>query len=332
MDSPKLILLIGAPRSGTTWLQAILSGHPAIVSPQETDLFSRFIGPLGESWDWQVRGTAEDWQRRRFKGLPSVLTETQFNAIVARVIEEVILHTCALKPGASAVLEKSPAHSLAISPVLRFTPNTTFVHLLRDGRDVACSLVAAGQSWGAGWAPTNVGEAAAMWATHVRGAQTAARASGGYIEVRYEALRRDGVNELRRVFSGIGCEIEVAHVTELLNTHAIQRGETQLSRRDALPISGHFAAYAGRPEPKGFVGEAKTGSWAAWSAAERLAFHHAAGDLLVQLGYESDRSWVKANLVLRIRVAARGIVARALRSMASRANRLARRVAPVAKP
>ncbi len=43
MSSPSVVFLVGAPRSGTTWLQHLLGAHPRIATRQETDL-------LNETW------------------------------------------------------------------------------------------------------------------------------------------------------------------------------------------------------------------------------------------------------------------------------------------
>ena len=50
-----LVLLVGAPRSGTTWLQTMLGAHPDVVTPQETDLFSRYLAPLDDAGAHQSR-------------------------------------------------------------------------------------------------------------------------------------------------------------------------------------------------------------------------------------------------------------------------------------
>lgn len=44
------IFIVGAPRSGTTWLQLMLARHPAISTCQETHLFSSYLGPMHKAW------------------------------------------------------------------------------------------------------------------------------------------------------------------------------------------------------------------------------------------------------------------------------------------
>src|SRR3954465_4017433 len=83
------VALIGAPRSGTTWLQTLVASHDAVVSPQETNLFSRYVAPLEGRWEFEARGPLEDRRNRRFIGLGSTLTEAQFHEAVGRFVDQV---------------------------------------------------------------------------------------------------------------------------------------------------------------------------------------------------------------------------------------------------
>jgi hypothetical protein len=40
----QFLFIIGAPRSGTTWLQAMLGAHPSICTTGELKLFDLFTG------------------------------------------------------------------------------------------------------------------------------------------------------------------------------------------------------------------------------------------------------------------------------------------------
>src|SRR3984957_8916603 len=97
LQSPAFVALIGAPRSGTTWLQTLLASHDAVVSPQETNLFSRYVAPLEARWLHEARGTVAERQQRRFTGLGAVLTEADFRREVAAFVEDVIGAIAALK-------------------------------------------------------------------------------------------------------------------------------------------------------------------------------------------------------------------------------------------
>jgi hypothetical protein len=325
-----VIALVGAPRSGTTWLQHLVGADPAVATPQETALFSRYVAGLDEHWRWGLRGSADDWARRRFTGLASVYTEERFVAFVRDFVDQVLRDVLALKPGARIVLEKTPAHSLHVELIARYAPQARFLHIIRDGRDVATSLVAASQSWGAAWgAPATVSQAARVWAEHVEAARRAA-ALGPYCELRYEDLRGEcGGALLQQVFEFCGVAAGEDEVRRRLEEFSLasQRGEG----RSAIVLGGEAGRHTGSAtEPEGFFRDG-AGSWRdTWSTRERAEFHDVAGALLVELGYEPDDAWLgRAPQLDRARraIAARRFVARAMRGGARRLERLAERVA-----
>lgn len=285
----ELVLLIGAPRSGTTWLQQMLGAHPLVATPQETDLFSRFLQPLLDSWERETRGGQAGIEQRRFKGMHSVLTASEFAATGTDLVSRVVANASALKPGSEVVVEKTPSHSLCASSISLFAPNAKIIHLIRDGRDVASSLVASGNSWGGWWAPKTVTRASEVWSEHTRGASAAA-GSDNYLEVRYENIQSDGASTLERVFAHIGIAATIQDCEGILKAFALDK---MTQGESSIVIGGEFAAAASqRSEPVGFFGKGGSGSWrTTWGKAELLAFNDTAGDLLVELGYEESSAW-----------------------------------------
>src|SRR5215212_1014119 len=49
-DGHDLLFIVGCPRSGTTWLQRLLAGHPDVRTGQESDLFDIYLGPQLRAW------------------------------------------------------------------------------------------------------------------------------------------------------------------------------------------------------------------------------------------------------------------------------------------
>src|SRR3954452_4958640 len=49
--SKRLVFIVGAPRSGTTWLQLLLSRSPQIATANGTHLFSVYTRSLFSGWD-----------------------------------------------------------------------------------------------------------------------------------------------------------------------------------------------------------------------------------------------------------------------------------------
>jgi hypothetical protein len=328
MSQPQLVLLVGAPRSGTTWLQTMLGARREVATPQETDLFSRYVAPLAEAWSWQLRGSAEDWRTRRYKGLPGVLDTSEFRELVTGMIDRVLEGVTKLAPEASIVVEKSPAHSLYARLVAEYAPRTRVIHLVRDGRDVAASMTAAADSWGRGWAPVDIEAAARSWVRHVQGARDYRLIGFRYREVRYEALLRADVDVLRDLFEFLGLPVDAEQCARVYDEFGLERMRTRAAE-DPILVGGEFAAHAeGRTEPEGFFRAGGAGTWRdTWSTRERLQFRAIAGAELERLGYERDGGWAATPTQAAahwLGVSTRRGIGRAARRLGRAADRLGR--------
>ena len=184
-----VVYVVGAPRSGTTWFQLMLGSHPEVATPIELDFFSSVVASLYETWDQHREGNGR--AARPNWGLPATLTEAEWEDTIRGVVERVYRSVLAAKPGASVMVEKEPRYYRFVDTILRTVPHARFVHVIRDGRDVACSMMRVSEKWGREWAPDSVSHAAHLWANAVRGAMDAKKARAGYFEVRYEDLLRD---------------------------------------------------------------------------------------------------------------------------------------------
>jgi hypothetical protein len=101
------VLVGGAPRSGTTWLLAMLEAHPHIWAvPKETNAF--------RSWE---------------QGMPLKRYRVYKELLKAKV-----------KPSAHRWCEKTPCHVRFIPEIRAYFKNEfRFIHIIRDGRDVITS-------------------------------------------------------------------------------------------------------------------------------------------------------------------------------------------------
>ena len=293
MPERTTVFLIGSPRSGTTYLQNLLGAHPAIATSQETDLFSRYVASWREVWQEQLPDDPARWQAARHKGLPAVLNESDVDDLLAGVIERVQSATLALKPGATVLLDKVPGNAFEGDLILRYVPDARFIHLIRDGRDVVCSLLRAGRGWGRTWAGTTVLENARLWTRHVEAGRALAERTDAYLEARYEQL--DAV-ALQRLLAFCGVQATAAECERLLTEHALVPGRDAPS---SILWGGEVAARVGSApaEPEGFAGEGGIGAWRdQLDARGRIVVERYAGALLRELGYTDGSDWTGVGL------------------------------------
>ena len=242
----RLVFVVGSPRSGTTFTGHALGSQPGFVDLDE-------VTPLKAALP-------------RLAALPPGDAARELRAIVERV------RTLGLARGLRGV-EQTPETSFSLEAALLAYPLAQAVHVIRDGRDVVCSLLErgwfradrggvddAGLAYGAHarfWVEperrdefkrvSEARRAAWAWRRYVGAARTQPERT---IELRYEALVDDPAGEAARVAAGLGSA--------------------------AAPLQHAFAQ----------VHASSLGRWRRDLTAEQIADVEAeAGDVLADLGY-----------------------------------------------
>jgi hypothetical protein len=272
------VCIVGAPRSGTTWMQAMLGAHPQVSTTHELKLFDLFTGPWEQSWRELVELQRTAGGGRR--GLRIVWSDDEFYAFLGDLVKDLHARVLARKPGATVVLDKSPGYSRHVAHIRRLAPQVKFIHVLRDGRDVAVSLRVASTGWARAWAPSSIGPAASLWRSMVAAAGEA-RASQPtrYMEIRYEELQADGPAALMRAFGFMDLRATMEEAAAIYERHTIERMQAG---------DGPFDL------PREFFRNGRVGSWRAeMTPKERYLFDEAAGDLLRELGYAEKDWWIE---------------------------------------
>ncbi len=220
-----LILVVGARRSGTHWLQRILSAHPDVTAvPGESYLFSRGIRPLRERFQ---HGSLASPQVGKIYA-----EREQVVARLRQLCDDVLLpYLDADRSGASRLVERTPEHVQVMDLISELYPRARFVHQIRDGNEVVRSLLR--QSWG----PEDAGRAAAEWRDAVLDGRRQGAHLRHYTEVRYEDLAEDTEAQIRRLFDGLGLRTDrgtlaaaVAESNVVANTAGRPPGAGGLSR------------------------------------------------------------------------------------------------------
>jgi hypothetical protein len=278
--------VVGVTRSGTTLLRLMLDAHPQLAVPPEThfalDVIAAFKqGPVSPERFVEIVTTHRRWPDF---GLDA-------DVLLARVAE---LQPLAPGPALRAFYRyyadhagkprwggKTPGYLRKMAKIEKALPEARFVHLVRDGRDVAVSIT------GLHFGPRSVPEAAHRWAKRIRVAREQGARVRHYTELRYEDLIQDPERSLR----GICDFVELDWDPAMLDYHDRAEDRLQEITRD-LPRSREgevipaqqrvgIHALASQPPQADRVGRWRT----EMSASDQAAFVESAGDLLAELGY-----------------------------------------------
>jgi uncharacterized membrane protein YkvA (DUF1232 family) len=175
--STTIVVIGGASRSGTTLLRTVLGRHPLIASLPETTVFlQRISSPatIADRIGWDA-GTIETMQR-------DSRSQRHF---IERFHQEIQRRT-----GKPVWAEKTPRNVTRFGFVRRHFPNVKIIHVVRDGRDVVCSLRQKSFAKLDGAAADSTAAAqrcAVQWRQSVR-AGLRHRGHPNYLEIRYEDL------------------------------------------------------------------------------------------------------------------------------------------------
>jgi hypothetical protein len=274
MSKPPFFV-VGVGRSGTTLLRLMLHHHPGIAIPYESHFLTRYIDRIAEYEPLDRPGAvrrllsdmlAEKTVRMWDHTFDLDRLEASVAAPTLRDAVEAIYRDYARAKGKPRWGDKSD-YLERMHVLHRLFPDALFVHIIRDGRDVARSVMKLA------WGPKDVVSAAEWWNDHVWVARRMGAILGEdrYLEVRYEALVTDPEHELRRVCAFLGED----YAPEMLAYHADADSAIPAERRHQHT---HFNE---APDPS------RTFAWKRdMDPCDVALFNRHARRMLGELGYE----------------------------------------------
>jgi Sulfotransferase family len=281
-----LVFIVGCPRSGTTWLQKMVSSHPKIRTGPESHVFLNYIGPQLRKWRHEIRALQD--RPSRFVGLSAYFSDSEFRTILRGYMFRLLAPMIAdLEPG-EIFLEKTPGHAFCINEIMEMLPKSRIIHIVRDARDVVASILNAGESWARESFPTNPSDAAEIWVDHVKAVRAAMKRvpKGQFYELTYENLYCRTEDLLSDVWRFIGVESTLENVTNATRTNAAN----ELRRDGAFTFSvgGEIASRRGpiAKVPQGFIGSPEPGRWKKdLSAYDKMKVWRVARKTMASNGY-----------------------------------------------
>lgn len=215
------VFVVGCPRSGTTMLyHMLLSAGNFAVYRSESNVFSILQPRFGNlRSDRNRRELLRYWLKSYLfesTGLQAgpisekIMRECQSTGDFLRIVMEETAHL----QGVERWADTTPDHLLYIRQIKREIPNALFVHILRDGRDVALSYVKQGWAHPLPWDPhEHLSVAGLYWEWIVSSGRAAGRTVGAdYYEIRYEDLVKSPRETLRGLGNFLGQELDYDHI------------------------------------------------------------------------------------------------------------------------
>jgi hypothetical protein len=126
----QFVFLGGCPRSGLTLMRRLVSGHSRIHCGPDTGL------PVAIAMQWENFTTQLGDLHRQDFGLEAEAVRANMAGLLTGLIGEPV-HGLPRQ----LLVEKTSLNILAFERLGRLLPRARFVHIVRDGRDVAASLL-----------------------------------------------------------------------------------------------------------------------------------------------------------------------------------------------
>lgn len=276
--NPRLFVL-GSSGSGTALLQRMLDNHPDLAVANDTHFIPHAIKDLSANEDLpltlEIVENTRTYRRFHRLGIPDEAVDKA--AEVSETYSEFVgaLYTeFAAMRGKTLGGEKTPDYLTELPTLHALFPQAKFVHIIRDGRDVALSVAKwADEDKGPGklehWREEPMAVCALWWKRQIEAAMRDGRSLGPekHHKVRYEDLVADPEESLREMSAFLG----LPYSEKMANFH----------EGKAVEESGKNAKKAWLPPTKGLR------DWRCdMSGRDAALFEALAGDLLSELGYE----------------------------------------------
>lgn len=258
-------------------LRFMLNSHHRLYATPESDFIPRFYGryphgplPRKQAVDsvriiFDSYRFVDEWLDERPD--PEVFVDS-LPQLTSAALLQALYSSYASQHGAVRWGDKTPIYTTYVELLTELFPGAQFIHLIRDGRDVALSML---DKWEQDEFHIDIFFSARNWVRRIREARASGIALGPelFYELSYESLTENPEVELQAICEFLG----ESYVPEMTQQHI-------LARQYIVPNS--FSEPVRHPPSTDRVGRWRQ----EMSEADQRLFQRIAGDMLSQLGYE----------------------------------------------
>lgn len=238
LDSPLFIL--GSPRSGTTLLRLLLTSHPNLLIPPECG-FILWNANKFQNWNIndsnnpsRVKDLVDSILKSKKMDTWGISQEKLIRNISGKCLNYgdvciAVLQTYAVKVGKKFTIwgDKNNYYIHHVGKILELFPKARFIHIVRDGRDVACSYREVMQldteSPYKPQLPVAIDDIAEEWSSNVNAihASSSRVPTSNFTTVHYEDIVCDCENQMIHLCNWLGLHYNI----EMLDFY--KKNETQ---------------------------------------------------------------------------------------------------------
>lgn len=205
------IFIGGCSRSGTTLLGAMIGGHPEIICTPESQFKSQLLRQivphvnqldktavlqqLSKHWRFKIWGIEHSNET-----LAQMMTTHSYRSLLNTVVTAYAQGQS--KPNASVWVDHTPENIGYTQSLLNLFPSAKFLHIVRDGRAVAASIMPLD------WGPNTIIKAARWWMrmTSFGLAAQSFLPQGTLMQIKYEDLLLNPEKTMRSICQFINVE------------------------------------------------------------------------------------------------------------------------------
>ncbi|MBI6553356.1 sulfotransferase [Pseudomonas veronii] len=216
----KQAFIIGTGRCGTTWLAQMLNSNPALCVPPEIQLLFEYSGNGNRLYEEYLLAKGQGLDSDQLisiieRGCPHNLDQffdypafCRQDSTPKRSFREFVtaFYTAvAQSHGKRWLIEQTPWYGQRLDLVTTLFPEAKFIHVVRDGRDVALSF--SRTTWWHRSARLNL----SRWQREIKKIALDAKCfvnPEAYLEVKYENLVADTTAELKKICKFLGVDFD----------------------------------------------------------------------------------------------------------------------------